>query len=493
MANYLAVDIGSSGGKLVLTELTADKKIKTRVVHRFDTPRTWFRGHICINIYRIYDEICETLTRLGKEGVKLSGMGIDAWTSDFGLIDSSGEAVGLPVFYHDKRVEGMMEVVERTIGYEKLYPLTTQRTLRDSTLCQLLAVKRDTPALLEGTRMMSLGDTLMYMFTGRACSELSAASYTQMYSMKRMCWEDSVFDRFALPRSLQTEVVGAGEILGELDPTIADWYGVPSFPVIAPAVHDTASAVAAVPAQPGKKWAFIATGSWFLVGMELDAPANDALSYRYNFSNTGLAFGKNMLKRNILAMWILQECKRAWEEMGLACSYAEIDALAAKAEPFAGFINTEHPSFHSLKDMPQVVVDFLKATGQKRVDKTDIGAIARLIYEGIAFKCRYAIETLEEISGEQIDTVHVIGGASGVPILNEMIASALGREVAAGPREATCIGNSLLQAVGTGELRDAQEIREVVRNNFDTQTVQPREPENWSARYAQFRAVCGLK
>ena len=143
--------------------------------------------------------------------------------------------------------------------------------------------------------------------------------------------------------------------------------------------------------------------------------------------------------------------------------------------------------------MPQVVVDFLKATGQKRVDKTDIGAIARLIYEGIAFKCRYAIETLEEISGEQIDTVHVIGGASGVPILNEMIASALGREVAAGPREATCIGNSLLQAVGTGELRGAQEIREVVRSNFDTQTVQPREPENWNARYAQFRAVCGLK
>ena len=198
--NYLAADLGSSGGKVFLGTLTKEGKLTMREAGRFATLRVFFRGHLSINVYEIYDKIFQILEQLGREGIVLSGFGVDSWASDFGIVNPQGELLGLPVFYRDKRTEGMQEEVEQVISYRDLYKLTTQRRIQDSTLCQLLAVKREHPRLLEhGNKILHLGDLLMFFFSGKVCSEISAASYSQLFSMRKQKWEQEVFDLFGLP------------------------------------------------------------------------------------------------------------------------------------------------------------------------------------------------------------------------------------------------------------------------------------------------------
>lgn len=491
---YLAVDMGSSNGKIMSAELDADKKLRLQEVGRFPTPRVWMNGHLCIDIYRIYDEVCRTLSRLGRDGTMIKSLGADSWSSDFGLVAAKGGLLGLPVFYRDKRTNGMPKEVERVISYRELYELSTQRRIQDATLCQLLAVKKETPEILrQGYKMMHLGDLLMYFFTGKICSEVSVASYSQMFSMKKMAWENQVFDLFDIPRDIQPQIVQAGDCLGCISAEHAKMLGVNQFEVIAPAVHDTSSAGVAVPVDDRKNWAYLATGSWYLVSMELDAPADTELSYRYNLSNTGLAFGKTLLKRNVCAMWIIQECRRVWERGKLACDYAAITTLAENAKPFLAMIDPDDNCFYNPENMVEAVQQFLRRTGQKVPAGDDIGQIARIVYESIAFKCRYSLETLKRTTGRSVDTLYAVGGSSGVAFLNQMIASALNTVLLTGPQEASAIGNILLQAVGSGELHSEEEAREVVRRSFPGSTFYPEKAWEWDNRYQEFLQLCGLE
>ena len=490
---YLAVDLGSSNGKILQASLGEDGTLRMREAGRFATPRVWMGGHLCIDLYGVYEEICRTLMTLGKKQVPVRSIGVDAWVSDFGIVDAHGDMKGLPVFYRDRRTNGMPAEVEKVISYRELYGLTRQRKTQDTTLCQMIALLKERPdAFKEGDRIMHLGDLLMYFFSGRVCSEISAASYSQLFDMKKQCWEDRVFDLFGIPKSIRPPVVHAGEYLGQISKKHAAFLGTNQFDVIAPATHDTSSAGVAVPAEAGTNWAFIATGSWYLVSMELDEPADSELSYRYNLSNTGLAFGKTLLKRNVCAMWLIQECRRQWEKMGLACDYPRIAALAAQAVPFYAVIDTEDESFYNPDDMVGSITEYLKRTGQRPVSREDIGQIARIIYESIAFKCRYALEALKKTTGRKVDIVYVIGGASGVAFLNQMLAEAMNMEVISAPGEASAAGNILMQAVGTGELKNEEEVRAVVRKTFPMEHYRPEEPEAWDRKYPEFLQLCGL-
>ena len=491
---HFAVDLGSSSGKMLLGEIVDGRKVELREVGTFQTPRIWYNDHLCTNVYGVLENIGSTLRQLGKEGVRIASFGADSWSSDFGLVDPAGELVGLPVFYRDWRTYGMPEEVEKVISYEALYGLSTQRRMQDSTLCQLLAIKKEKPSLLEnGNRMLFLGDLLMYFFSGRVCSELSLASYSQLFSMKNMCWENKVFDLFGLSHTLQPEVVSSCACLGSVSRRTAEQYGIERFEIVAPAAHDTSSAVAAIPVEDGRNWAFISTGSWFLVGMELEAPVGLPLCYRYNFSNTGAAFGKTMLKRNVTAMWILQECMRSWKSRGVAESYAQIQALAEQARPFAGMLDTDSIEFYSPEDMPEAICAYLKRTGQGNFAPDDVGTITRMVDEAIAFKCAYAIACMEKITGKPIEVIYVVGGASAVSLLNAMIADATNREVVTPPREATSIGNCLLQAFGCGELSSEEELRAIVRNSIPPKRYFPREHVEWARRQVGFEQHCGMK
>lgn len=491
---YLAVDMGSSNVKIVSGYLDEKKKLVMCEAGRFPTPHVWMNGHICTDIYGVYREVCKVLSRLGREGTVIKSLGADSWSSDFGLVTPEGRLLGLPVFYRDKWTEGMPEEVEKVISYHDLYPLTTQRRIRDAALCQLLAIKKECPTLLKnGNRMMYLGDLLMYFFTGRVCSEVSVASYSQLFSMKNMDWENRVFDMFALSRSLQPEVVQAGEVLGKISQEQAGQLGINQFSVIAPAVHDTSSAGVAVPAEDQEGWAYLATGSWYLVSMELDEPADFELSYKFNLSNTGLAFGKTLLKRNVCAMWLIQECRRIWSQKRTECEYSMIASLAGRARPFAAMIDPDDNCFYNPVDMVEAVREYLRQSGQIVPEKEDIGQIARIIYESIAFKCRYSLEALKKTTGRQVRTVYAVGGASGVEFLNQMLSSALGLPLVTGPQEASVAGNILLQAVGTGELHSEEEVKDVVRRTFPSSTYYPQDTQLWERHYPAFLQICGLE
>lgn len=490
--NYLAVDIGSSNGKIVCGNITQDNKLEMRVEGRLPTPKIWLNGHICLNIYSIYNWICNTLEKVGKIG-PIESLGVDSWVSDFGIVNAYGDVIGAPVFYRDGRTKGITKIIEEQIDYKELYRLTTQRKIPDSTLAQLLAVKRETPGLLQnGNQIMHLGDLLMFFFTGCVCSEISAASYSQMFSIKKRCWEDKVFDLFDIPKSIQPPVVSAGDMLGRITKKQAMRYGTNQFAVIAPAVHDTSSACTVVPADAKKNWACIATGSWYLVSMERNQVADCDLSCQYNLSNTALSFDKILLKRNVCAMWIIQECKRIWNRMGITCDYSEIAMLAQSEEGFCAFIDPDSECFYNPEDMPEAIIQYLRNTHQKVCSIEDIGQIARIVYESIAYKCRYSLETLEVTTNQKIDAIYVIGGVSRVSFLNEMLASAMNVEVVAGLEEATAVGNLLIQAHGAGRIQGIEEIRQVVRNTFEFKSFFPKDWEKWSRHYDEFLEICGL-
>lgn len=488
---YIAVDVGSSNGKIYAGEITKKRTLDIQEIGRFETPRTMYQNHLCINVYGIYDQILKVLSKLGRAGVSIRSLGVDTWSSDFGIVDRKGVVQGLPVFYRDKRTEHTMEYVEEKIGYRRLYELTTQRKLEDTTLHQLIALMRENPeALAGGKKILFLGDLLMYMLSGNPVSELSVASYSQVFSMKKEGWEDEVFEVFGIPKSIQPKVTGAGTRLGLVQESVARWCGTNRFEIVAPAVHDTSSAGVVVPADNRKNWAFIATGTWFLVSMELDWAADNELSYRYNLSNTGLAFGKTLCKRNVMAMWLIQECRRKWNEMGMNLSFPEILQRASEARPFAAVVDTDYKTFFNPEDMPQMIVDYLRNTGQGEFEKTDVGQIARIVYESVALKCAYALETLKKATGKNVDTLYIIGGASAVTILNQYIANVTDTEVITGAKEASSAGNILLQAYGMGEVASEEEIREIARNTFPQTHYYPEETAVWRKQYARFCNIC---
>jgi sugar (pentulose or hexulose) kinase len=491
MKKHLAVDLGSSTGKITLGEIRADRTLSWEELDSFPMPRVFVNRHIRVDFYSVYRTIGETLRNLGRQGIFIDSLGADSWLKDFGIVMPRGDLAGLPVFYRDHRTDGIIKKIEEKIPYHDLYLMTTQRKVSSSTLGQLMVLLgEDAEILNNNNKILFPADLVMFLFSGRICSELSIASGSHLFNVTKKAWEDKVFDLFSIPKTIQPEIVRGPECLGQISASAAAFYGTSRFEIVAPAAHDTASAVSVIPVQPGEKdWAFIATGSWFLAGLQLDEPADGELSYRYNLSNLCMPFGKILLQRNIMGMWLIQECCRKWTEMGLNWDYQTLDEKTAAAARFTAFIDTEDPSFENPDDMPQAIVDFLARTRQPAPEKTDIGGIARIIYESISMKCAYGIRALEKISGKPVQTVYLIGGAVGIDFLAEMIASAVETKVITGPKQASSAGNVLLQACGCSELDSLEEIREIARNSFDRKEYMPKNPGEWRKWY---RFVCDL-
>ena len=488
----LVVDIGSSNVKVYLAEMQADKVLYMKEADRFATERSFYLGHLSTDIFAIYDRICRVVMSLAKQGVSIDSIGIDSWCSDFGILDLDSGSISMPVFYRDGRTAGSLEKVEAVMGYEEIYRRTGQRKLKDSTLCQLLAYMEEYPQGLWGSKkLLFLGDMLMYLFTGVACSELSVASYSQLYNMQKGEWDFHMLARYGIPEEIMPPVVPPGTRVGTIRKDLARYLGIGRVSAVMPAVHDTASAGTAVPAEAGKTWAFLATGSWFLMSMELDAPADAGKSYEYQLSNTGMAFGKVLLKKNITAMWLVQECRKRWKERGLNYEYGELKEMACRAEPFRGMIDTEYEGFCNPEDMVQEICLYLKDTGQEAPGEEDAGQIVRIIYESIALRSAEALDMLEDAAGRKIEVLYVIGGANRIELLNQFLADATGLAVKTGPSEASAVGNALLQAYGTGMVASQQELRSVSQAMCQIEEYQPRDAGQWKKRrreYEKFKA-----
>ncbi|MGO8694855.1 MAG: rhamnulokinase [Rectinemataceae bacterium] len=488
--NHLAIDLGAESGRAIVGSIQ-NGTISLEEIYRFETGCTILNGHLAVDVYRIYEEILESFVKYRlRFGPKLESVGVDAWGSDFGLVDQCGNMIGLPIFYRDKRTDGVSDIIEAGIGYRKLHELTNHRRTSTGSLHQIIAMERDEKqSLANGRAILFIGDIFNYFLSGKLCSEFTVASYSQMFNLRKNCWEDEVFDAFGIPTKIQSRIVYPGDIFGPMTESISATVGMSEVQVIAPAVHDTADAVLAVPAR-GDEWAFISSGTWSLLGIECDAPIVNDLSFKGNFTNSGLAFGKILFKISIAGLWIIQQCRKAWNVNGVRLDYPDIADLAEKSEHFMAFIDPEAPEFFNTVDMPESISRFIERTGQGTVESDEIGQIARIVYESLAFRYRQGIEMTQEASGKKIGTIYIVGGGSRIDLLNQFTASATGLHVIAGPAEASAIGNIMIQAYGCEETGSLSEIREMVKQSFPQNTFEPLAMDAWRERYDQYLRIC---
>ncbi len=486
VTNLLAIDLGAESGRAVLGTLT-DGRLTCEEVHRFTNTPVPVHDALYWNVLHLHQEIKAGIGKAVAQAEELAAVGIDSWAVDFGLIGPSGELLGGVHHYRDRRTDGLMERVSAHLGREEIYRNTGVQFLPFNTLYQLAALKSSEPALLAAAhRLLMVGELFTYFLTGEAVGEFTNATTTQVYHPGTGAWHEPFFDALGLPIEIMPPVVQPGTQVGTLLPSVADEVGVRPISVVLPAVHDTGSAVAAVPAE-GEDWAFISSGTWSLVGVEVPQAILTDESLGLNISNEGGVAGTFRHLKNVMGLWILQECRRAWEREGDPLDYAELTRLAKGAPPLRAHVDPDDPRFFQPGDMPETIRSYLRETGQP-VPATR-GEVARVVLESLALKYRYVLEQLQRSTKRRVNVVHIVGGGARNALLNQMTADATGCEVLVGPYEATAIGNLTVQAVGMGVLPDQQAARAVVRRSFGVEAHRPADQAAWDDAYARFQRL----
>ena len=482
---YLALDLGAESGRAMLGTLT-DGALSIEELHRFPNTPVRVLGSLHWDALRLFHEICQGLTVAGRDRrLALDGIGIDTWGVDCALLGADGSLCGNPRHYRDARNNGVLEKVLGVLPREEIFAHTGVQFMQINTLIQLYAMKMaGDPALASARTLLMMPDLFNYWLTGVARCELTIASTSQFYNPREKRWATDLFDKLGLPAAILTEIVPPGTCLGPLLPSIAGTVGLPAVPVYATGGHDTASAVAAAPAE-GRDWLYISSGTWSLMGAELDEPVINDRLMAMNLTNEMGAGGKVRLLRNIAGLWLLQECRRAWALEGAEFSYEDLARQAAAAKPFTAILDPD--AFLEPGEMPGRISEYCKSTGQRAPASS--AEISRMILESLALRYRQVLEMIESLLERRFAVIHIVGGGSQNQVLNQFVADATGRMVIAGPAEATAIGNVLIQAIGAGELSGLDEARGVVRRSFPTRVIEPGPREAWNAAYETYRSL----
>ena len=470
--NLLGFDFGASSGRAMLGTFT-NGRLEIREIHRFSNDPVMLCGRFVWDVPRLVYEMKQALLKLSHMDTHVDAVGIDTWGVDFGLLDGNGYLLGLPVHYRDDRTLGMRERVREIISDVELFGRTGIAYNQYNTLYQLYSMKQQgDPALTAAEDLLFMPDLLAYFLTGSKGTEYTVASTSQMLNPHTRDWDMALMEKLGLPTRMLGKITMPGEIRGTLLPDIARECGVSrSIPVIAVGSHDTASAVAAVPAR-GNPFAYISSGTWSLLGAEIHAPLCEESVMRANYTNEGGADGSIRLLKNIMGLWIIQECKREWDRREDAVGFSELVEMAMEAPAFKAMIDVDDPCFMAPGNMPARIQAYCERTGQA-IPKGR-GEISRVIYESLALKYRWAIERLEQdILKKPIKILHIVGGGSKNKLLNHFTAEAIRRPVVAGPGEGTVIGNLLMQAKALGQIRDITHLRQVVEASFPTETCSP--------------------
>jgi rhamnulokinase len=484
----LAFDLGAESGRGVLG-LFDGARLRLEVVHRFANTPVRVVDALHWDVLHLYHEMLQGLRRCTADHGGVDALGIDTWGVDFALLGRGGTLLGNPRHYRDPHTEGVMELAFRTMPRADLFRHTGLQFMRFNTLFQLLALQRDRSPLLDvAETMLLIPDLFNWLLTGIKVNEFSDASTSQLLDPTTRGWAWDVVKAFGLPTNLFGTLVQPGTVLGPLRTSVATDTGVTPCPVVAPATHDTGSAVAAVPASTST-WAYISSGTWSLMGVELPAPLLGEKALAYNFTNEGGVGGTVRLLKNIMGLWLVQECRRAWERAGQNYSYEELMNLASAATPFVSVVDPDDGGFILPANMPQALADYCRRTGQPA--PADPGPTVRCALESLAFRYRWVLERLEELTGRRIEVIHVVGGGSQNSLLCQLTADACNRAVLAGPVEATAIGNVLVQAIGLRLLGSLADAREVVRRSFEVKTFTPRDHGVWQGPYQRFCTLLG--
>jgi rhamnulokinase len=481
--NLVAFDLGAESGRAMLARL-AGPCLTLEEVHRFPNGPVRVFDSLHWDALRLFDEMKKGLAVAGRRaGGEIASIGVDAWGVDYALLGPDGALLENPYHYRDPRTNGMMEKLFAVVPREEVFEQTGIQFMQLNTLYQLYAARLTRPHLLEQARtLLLMPDLFHYWFSGRATGEYTIATTTQFYDPRQGGWAKAMLERLRLPAGILPGIVPPGTRLGPLLAPIAAEAGVGAVEVVAPASHDTGSAVAAVPAE-GEDWAFLSSGTWSLLGVEVPAPIINQATLEANFTNEGGAWGKIRLLKNISGMWLLEECRREWAREGNSLRYAELCEAALEAKPFAAILDPDDPPFLSPGGMPAKIAEFCRCTSQPAPE--GCGAMTRAIFESLALTYRAVIESLEKILGRRLRVLHIVGGGSRNAVLCQFTADATGLPVIAGPEEAAAVGNVLLQAMALGYLATPAEARELVRRSFEPRTFLPGPRAAWDEAAAR--------
>ncbi len=477
---YIAVDLGAESGRVMLGRL-ADGRLTLSEAHRFSNEPVTRDGALRWNFPLLMAEVrCGIGLALRAAGGSVRSIGVNSWGVDFGLLDADGGLIEWPCHYRDSRTDGMMDEAFRHMSKREIFERTGLQFMQLNTLFQLLAMRRArVPALSRARKLLFMANLVAYELGARPVAEYTLASTSQMMDMRTGGWSLELLERLDLPAAILPEVVPPCAVIGALKPELARDLGCSPIPIVAAPSHDTAGAVAAVPAE-GSRWAYLSSGTWSLMGLELPRPVINDASFSHNVTNEGGVEGSIRLLKNIMGLWLVQECRRQWQREGENLSYARLTELAAAAPPFSARISLDHAPFLAPGDMPARINDYLRATGQPPL--TEKGRIIRTILEGLAFTYRSTLDALRQISGREAAVLHIVGGGTQNELLSQFAADATGIPVLAGPVEATSAGNVLIQARAAGDVASLAELRAVVRASFPLRRFTPQSAEAWAIR-----------
>ncbi len=490
--DYLALDLGAESGRGLLGRFDGER-LSLEEVHRFPNGPVRMLDSLHWDVPRLFDEMKTALRKAATGYPGLDGIGVDTWGVDFGLVGRNDTLLGNPIHYRDPRTDGMMDHAFGLVPRERIYEITGLQFLPINTLYQLLALKTTRSPLLDvAETLLMIPDLFGWLLTGRRAGERTDASTTQLLDPRDGTWSSELCQSLGLPRSILPDLIDPATELGPLRKSVADELGISRpITVLVPGTHDTASAVAAVPTRgTGSNppdWCYISSGTWSLLGVEVPRPVISAATLQYNFTNEGGVAGTTRLLKNIMGLWLVQECRRTWARAGKEYSYDELIAKARAARPFATLVEPDDASFLAPGDMPARLAAYASRTGQ--AIPADEGAFVRCALESLALKYRWTIRRLEAILGTTIRTVHVVGGGSRNALLCQFTADACGIPVHAGPVEATAAGNVLLQALARGKIGSLADARAIVSASFPVDVYEPQDIAAWEDAYGRFETL----
>ncbi len=486
---WLAFDLGAESGRAMCGRM-ASGVLTLEEIHRFPNEPVRYNGELHWDVLRLWLEMRRGLALAAqRSGRKLMGLGVDTWGVDYALLGPGGMLLGTPFHYRDRRTDGIMQRVLEKIPAEEVYEHTGIQFMPFNTLYQLYAEFLKTPSIFAVVeKFATIPDLLNFWLSGVAVCEFTNATTTQMYDPRAGRWSTELLTQLSLPTRIFGEIAQPGTVLGPLRADVAADAGLDSLPVIAPACHDTGSAVAAV--TGAEKSAFISSGTWSLLGTEVLKPVISDNARKQNFTNEGGVCGTIRLLKNIAGLWLLQRCRSDWKLQGQEFTYAELCELARSKPALRSLVDPDHPWFVNPEKMPAAIDRFCQESEQPSPE--DPAGYTRAILESLALKYRLTLEALETLTGERCAEVHIVGGGSQNALLNQFAADATGRRVVAGPVEATALGNIGMQMLATGAAASLAGVRKIIKRSFPVQVFDPSNPEPWEGAYVRFKQYCEL-
>jgi rhamnulokinase len=488
--DLLSFDLGASSGRAMLGRFDGDR-LRISELYRFENSPVDMDGVLSWDILQIFRHLKNGFAAYNMQsgGRELSCFGIDTWGVDYGLLDASGNLLNIPRAYRNAK-DADMDAAWQVVPKRVLFDRTGIAAMNFNTVYQLYRRKLEgDPELEHADKLLLLPDLLGYFFTGEKLSEYSNVTTTSLYNPTTRDWDRATIRELGLPTRLFTPIDRAGQLRGRMRSGIAEELGMGSVPLAAVGSHDTASAVAAIPGLGN--FAFCSSGTWSLFGVESESPVLTDAVYQSNLSNEGTVQGTFRLLKNIMGLWLIQECRRAWQNQGQSLCWADIIGAAKKESAFRSIIDPDFAPFFAPDGMVEKIQKYCIATQQPIPES--VGQIARCVYESLALKYRWTLERLEEIKGASIDTLNIVGGGSANGLLCQLSADATGRPVIAGPAEGACAGNLLMQAAALGELSGVGELREVVRRSFELKEYTPHPSQLWQDAYGRLLGYMGME